>query len=523
MIHLDRQGSLPLYEQIYNYMKDAIESGLYEPGDRLPSIRQLAAENGVSRITVEQAYVQLAMEGYVKGHNRAPYEVLPLGEILYKSRLGYDADHHDKALLVTANKDKSNGSVSRKTSLGEDYVVNRTWKERELKGFTNDDMYYCRISERGRSLEGNEYHEGELQDAYPPRDFNFATGAMDPEGFDFSRWKRYVGYILREPRRLMSYGDELGEGELRHELGKYLREARGVRVHHDGVIISSGTQPSLQMVASLLKQRGLSQVAVEAQAPTMVRSVFDSYGYTVHSVSLQEEDCYSTLEDLGIEVLYCMPSHGDGAGRIMPIAQRRNLLHWAQRQEAFILEDDYDSELRYYGKPIPSLQSLDIHQGVIYLGTPSKVLPPSIRLSYVVLPPSLWDQFLLHRKAYRQSASVVEQLVWARYIKDGQWERQIRRLRKHYLEKSKYMVKLLRQYVSDTFTIEAPEGGVYVSITWKGDLLPRTLWHLARQQGCDVKVIHQGESREVLVSVSAIETDRLEEGIRRLGTAWKGL
>lgn len=477
MIVLDANAGVPMYEQVYEAVKVHIEQGLFRPGQRLPSIRAMAAQLGVSKITVEQAYLQLATEGYIQAHNRAPYEVLEIPQPL----VGY----YDGMTPINSTSDRTCGIVG---NLGEP-------KEDILLSVRSTPILY-----------------------------NFATGAMDPEGFDFKRWKRFIGYALRDTKRLMTYGQLEGEPELRSALNQYLQQARGVRASAERVLVTSGTLNSLHMIASLLQLQGKSKVAIDRQSPSFAKALWKDYGFSVLEVDTGDSQLIATLQATNVEVLYCMPSHGDSMGRIMTIQERTELLRWAQSQRAFIIEDDYDSELRYYGKPVLSLQGMDLQDCVIYMGTPSKVLPPSIRLSYLVLPVVLYEDFHKYRKAYGQSAGVLEQLAWAMYMDEGEWHKQIRRLRKHYLEKSKYFTSLLRHYLDDTYEVINPEGGVYAGIRKahnKGDVF-RTR---ALKAGCDIKVIDRDETGivEVLLSFSGIPTRDLERAVQVLAEAWKGL
>ena len=462
MIVLDANAGVPMYKQVYEAVKVHIEQGLFRPGQRLPSIRAMAAQLGVSKITVEQAYLQLATEGYIQAHNKAPYEVLEMPQPLF----GYD----EGMTPITSTFDRTCGIV------------------------------------------GN------------PILYNFATGAMDPEGFDFKRWKRFIGYALRDTKRLMTYGQLEGEPELRSALNQYLQQVRGVRATAERILVTSGTLNSLHMIASLLQRQGKSKVAIDRQSPSFAKALWKDYGFSVLEVDTGGPQLIATLQAANVEVLYCMPSHGDSMGRIMTIQDRTELLRWAQSQSTFIIEDDYDSELRYYGKPVLSLQGMDLQDCVIYMGTPSKVLPPSIRLSYLVLPVVLYEDFHKHRKAYGQSAGVLEQLAWAMYMDEGEWHKQIRRLRKYYLEKSKYFTSLLRHYLDDTYEVIDPEGGVYAGIRKarsQGDVF-RTR---ALAAGCDIKVIDRAETGivEVLLSFSGIPTRDLERAVQVLAEAWKGL
>lgn len=501
MIVLDANAGVPMYEQVYEAVKVHIEQGLFRPGQRLPSIRAMAAQLGVSKITVEQAYLQLATEGYIQAHNRAPYEVLEIHQPLG----GYGDTRKSEVGVL---------SSTRLTSIAQSLTDTMSQELEELTSY-RDGITICTVN--------HALYKGPNIQATPIL-YNFATGAMDPEGFDFKRWKRFIGYALRDTKRLMTYGQLEGEPELRSALNQYLQQARGVRASAERVLVTSGTLNSLHMIASLLQRQGKSKVAIDRQSPSFAKALWKDYGFSVLEVDTGGPQLIATLQAANVEVLYCMPSHGDSMGRIMTIQERTELLRWAQSQSAFIIEDDYDSELRYYGKPVLSLQGMDLQDCVIYMGTPSKVLPPSIRLSYLVLPVVLYEDFHKHRKAYGQSAGVLEQLAWAMYMDEGEWHKQIRRLRKHYLEKSKYFTSVLRHYLDDTYEVIDPEGGVYAGIRKarsQGDVF-RTR---ALAAGCDIKVIDRDETGvvEVLLSFSGIPTRDLERAVQVLAEAWKGL
>ena len=495
MIVLDENAEVPMYEQVYEAVKVHIEQGLFRPGQRLPSIRAMAAQLGVSKITVEQAYVQLATEGYIQAHNKAPYEVLEISRPL--------GGYYDKVTHTATTSNQTWASIDDTNHKPEKLT---SYRDRTERCIANSALYE----------ETNRLPHSIL--------YNFATGAMDPEGFDFKRWKRFIGYALRDTKRLMTYGQLEGEPELRSALNQYLQQARGVRASAERVLVTSGTLNSLHMIASLLQRQGKSKVAIDRQSPSFAKAVWKDYGFSVVEVDTGDPQWILTLEAANVGVVYCMPSHGDSMGRIMTIQERTELLRWAQSRKAFIIEDDYDSELRYYGKPVLSLQGMDLQDCVIYMGTPSKVLPPSIRLSYLVLPVVLYEDFHKHRKAYGQSAGVLEQLAWAMYMDEGEWHKQIRRLRKHYLEKSKYFTSLLRHYLDDTYEVIDPEGGVYAGIRKahnKGDVFRLR----ALKAGCDIKVIDRDETGivEVLLSFSGIPTRDLERAVQVLAEAWKGL
>lgn len=494
MLVLERSSATPLYEQIYQYIKGRIEGGQYEAGARLPSVRSLAGEVGVSKITVEQAYLQLAAEGYIKAHDRSPYEVLALpltGDTIFAGVSGVDS-LFQKSIAVKLGEGV--------TAIGPTNLPSQLAKQEALRA---SDM-----------------------DVTPTIQYNFATGAMDPEGFDYTRWKRYIGYVLREPERLLAYGDPQGELELRLQLAQYLNTARAVRTTAEQIIIGSGTQAMVMMIAALLKRAHITTVAIDHSALIGVTHIFKDYGFTVVTIDQHSESLITDLMNANVQALYCTPSHGDRQGRVMSAGRRKELLQWSKAVGSYLIEDDYDSELRYYGRPISSLQGLAREEHVIYLGTPSKVLPPSIRISYMVLPPSLWNDFLMYRSSYRQSASVMEQLVWARYMAAGEWSKQIRRLRKHYADKSKQLVSQLQIAFGDQAKAYLPEGGVYIGLSVYTTLGAADLLAKARQAGCDVRIeadiVTEGEVH-CLLSFSAIPTAKLHAAVTRLAAAWKGV
>lgn len=495
MLVLERSSATPLYEQIYQYIKARIEAGQYEAGTRLPSVRSLAGEIGVSKITVEQAYLQLAAEGYIKAHDRSPYEVLALpltGETIFAGVSGVDS------LFQKSRAVKLDESVTAETGMGKALSPSAG----------PDSLMASNVAVK------------------PVIEYNFATGAMDPEGFDYTRWKRYIGYVLREPERLLAYGDPQGELELRLQLAQYLNTARAVRTTAEQIIIGSGTQAMVMMIAALLKRAHITTVAIDHSALIGVTHIFKDYGFTVVTIDQHSESLIADLMSANVQALYCTPSHGDRQGRVMSVGRRKELLQWSKAVGSYLIEDDYDSELRYYGRPISSLQGLAREEHVIYLGTPSKVLPPSIRISYMVLPPSLWNDFLMYRSSYRQSASVMEQLVWARYMAAGEWSKQIRRLRKHYADKSKQLVSQLQLAFGDQVKAYLPEGGVYIGLSVYTLLGADDLLAKARQAGCDVRIeadiAAEGEVH-CLLSFSAIPTAKLHAAVTRLAAAWKGV
>ena len=279
MIVLDANAGVPMYEQVYEAVKVHIEQGLFRPGQRLPSIRAMAAQLGVSKITVEQAYLQLATEGYIQAHNRAPYEVLEIPQPLggYYDRVTHTAITSNQTWGSIGDRGESRQGVfsSMQPKSGPQSVTDDTNHNSEEPTSNRDSSMVC-IASRTLHQERNR----------PPHPilYNFATGAMDPEGFDFKRWKRFIGYALRDTNRLMTYGHLEGEPELRSALNHYLQKARGVRASAERVLVTSGTLNSLHMIASLLQRQGKSRVAIDRQSPSFAKALWKDYGFSVIEV-----------------------------------------------------------------------------------------------------------------------------------------------------------------------------------------------------------------------------------------------
>lgn len=455
MFPIQRNGKIPIYEQIYNGLRDDIETGILKAGSRLLSVRRFAETYGVSKITVEQAYGQLAAEGYIKAHNRAPYEVLP---IFVDGKINRQQSH--KSSKTTSNKSD------------------------------------------------------------PFIKYNFATGDMDPEGFDYKRWKKLINFILREPEELMSYGEEEGEEELREAIAKYLYDSRGVNTTANNIVIAAGTQILLHIIMSLLLKSGLKKINIASREQQVLTQAF----IRDRAVNIIDWDTAINSNKNRANVLYCTPSHSDHRGGVLSIGERLSLLKWAQENDSYIIEDDYDSELRYLGRPISAMHGLDKDGAVIYIGSVSKVLPPSIRISFMVLPADLYKIYQEHISMYRQTAGVLEQLVLAEYINRGEWSKQIRRLRKHYQEKSKYMVSLLKKAFGDKAHVTNPAGGVYVCLTLHSDCPVDELIERAEKAHCSVRFAEMEEGNPTfLLSFSSISTNKLQEAVNALATAWKGI
>lgn len=365
----------------------------------------------------------------------------------------------------------------------------------------------------------------EMIDNYKPR-YDFASGEMDLNGFDFSVWRRYVNKVLASKERLMGYGRSKGEDELRKEIVRYVR-SRGVECDCEQIIIGPGVQSLLNILCSLLKHTH-SSIAFEEPGFTTGRRVWNNWGYAIVPVRMRKEGIdIKELARSEVRAVYLTPSHQFPTGYIMPIGERMRLLSWAQQTDAVIIEDDYDSEFRYFGRPIPAMKGLDSSGNVVYLGSFSKVIPPSLRISYMILPNRLLELYERNSAMYNQAVSTIEQLTLAQYIADGHLERQIRRLRKLYYEKKLQFIDTIQRVFGDKVAIQDNESGLFIVLTVKCPGTSQTMFLKAMKQGCHVAPIenYYWETVEesfprVILYFSKIPVNKMEEATRLLKKAW---
>ncbi|MGE1061707.1 PLP-dependent aminotransferase family protein [Megasphaera paucivorans] len=380
---------------------------------------------------------------------------------------------------------------------------------------------------------GSEKEDGQKKPIYHPgtvrRSFfryDFGSGDMDMERFPLEVWRRYMNHVLSQPEYLMQCNDEQGVPELREILSQYIYQVRGVYASAESIIVGAGTPSLLGILTNIL--RSYSCIGVENPGFKLGREIFRNSGYDIFPFSVQNGMMdMDILEKNGIRLVYVSPSHQFPTGTIMPAGMRHRLLQWAEQMDGLIIEDDYDSELRYYGRPVPALQGLDTHGRVIYMGSLSKVLPSFVRLSYMVLPPRLLALYNEKRGLFRQGASVPEQCVLAAYIRSGEMARQVRRLRKDYQEKGNLMKELLLSAFGKDIEVSSLVSGVYCRVTLNSTYTAAELQYRAEKKGCRVLPIQafyetqeQEERKEFLLSFSKIPSHSLKQAITVLHDAW---
>ena len=419
MIAVDRKAPEALHRQIYDACRAAIVDGRLSPGQRIPSTRVLASELGVSRFPVLNAYAQLLAEGYVE------------------SRVG-------AGTVVTSSLPEQHTSSA---PAGRRLVAKR-------EGLRP-------VARRSSSIPGPEK---------PPWQRGrgaFALGEVAVDQFPLHIWANLVGRRSRKmDAQSLHYGDQMGSEILRETIAGYLRTARSLRCEAKQVMIVSGSQQAVEISARVLLDPE-SSVWIEEPGYRLARHTFTLTGCQLVPVPVDREglDVAAGIRKCRkARAAFVTPSHQFPLGVTMSASRRFQLLDWAQNTGSWIIEDDYDSEYRYESMPIACLQGLDTDARVIYVGTLSKVLFPSLRLGYVVMPPDLIEQFITVRRAMDIGPPGFSQEVLADFINEGHFARHIRRMRVLYRERRSALVESIRAELGSMVEIMGGEAGMHLTI-----------------------------------------------------------
>lgn len=301
-----------------------------------------------------------------------------------------------------------------------------------------------------------EIQENYLYDFYPAR--------LEKGSFPLKLWKRLFTKAINESLDFGGYTHSQGEFGLRVEITKYLRSSRGVKCNPNQVFICNGFADSMGLLAKMIKNKYKS-FAIEHPGYHMALKVFDSYGYKIDKIALDENGInLDKLKESNSKLVYITPSHQYPTGVSMPISNRLKLLNWAKEKDALIIEDDYDSELSYANRPIPSLQGLDKYDRVVYVGTFSKSLSPALRVSYMVLPNHLLDTYNTIFKYHDCSVSLMTQKTLEMFMKDGHWDKHLRKIRTSNKKKHNLMKEQLIKKLGSSMKIVSQGGGLGILI-----------------------------------------------------------
>lgn len=476
LIALDRQSSKPLSDQIYTGIRTAIETGRLRIGAPLPSSRSLARDLGVARSTVMLAYEHLRKEGYLDGAlgrvNRVSERVLP---------------SRRSAMRVLRRPDPAPLSLSRR-------------------------------GQRMAQMSFDGYH-GIME---TPRAFRTGVPALDL--FPIATWQKLLSRAWRRSSpRALGYGDPFGYAPLRRAIGQYLRSARGLLCSDDQILVTAGSQQAINLCAHLAFDPG---DAVWMEDPGYVGA---RHAFMVHEARLVPVPVDESGLDVraGIEaapdarLAYVTPARQLPLGVTMSLARREALLAWARSANAWILEDDYDSELRYASRPPAPLWSMDPNGRVVFIGTLSKIMFPALRLGYMVVPPGLADLFRRVRILSDMTSPYLLQAAMAEFIMEGHFERHIRRMRTLYQRRHELLTHLLKKRLGSRIEVANSEAGMNLVVWLPSHVDDRAVAAEAKQHDLDLLPLSEltmaHERRPgILLGFGGIQERDIVEGVDRL-------
>jgi GntR family transcriptional regulator/MocR family aminotransferase len=481
-LRIDPSSAPPLHDQVYDGIRSAILAGQLAANTRLPASRVLAQELAISRNTVMEAYAQLLSEGYIEGKiGSGTYVTHTLPDSILQSGV---------ASRVVARSERR--SPSRRGAL-----------------LAATPVSLSRDSGRPRA---------------------FRPGLPTFETFPFDIWARLMARHWRQvDADLLSYGDPAGYAPLRAAIAEYLIAARGVRCTPEQVIVVSGSQQGLDLAARVLLDPG-DKAWIEDPGYMGARGALASAGAELVPVPVDGEGLdlsQAAARCPAARLVYITPSHQFPLGVTMSLSRRLALLEWAQRTGAWIVEDDYDSEYRYTGRPLPALQGLDAEDRTVYVGTMSKTLFPSLRLGYLVVPADLAHAFIAAKSLMDRHAPSVEQAVLASFIAEGHFARHIRRTRMLYAQRQEALVKAAAQYLKGMLEVSPAEAGMHLVGYLPAGSDDLMVSRKAAELGVEAPALSlytQSPQRRcgLLLGYAAFNHGEIQDGVRQLARVLRG-
>lgn len=468
LLNLDTGAKQPLYIQIYTQLKDYIQTGQLAAGTRLLSKRQMSELNDISQNTVMNAYNQLLTEGYIYSIERSGYYVADV-ELLFKSPTS------------KSNKVKLSSPIA-----------------------------------QVHQFEAN--REATIEYRY-----NFTESVPDQRLFPFNSFKKIYHKILESnDSKFLHATHRQGLFELRITLQQYLSQSRGVPCQADQLILGPSSQYLIQLLTQLLPK--ITNIGMESPGYLGAHQLLTKLNFNLHPITLDEygarpEDLY----DSEVELFYSTPNHQFPTGSIMPLERRQSILEWANStSNRYIIEDDYDSEFKYSGRPIPPLKQLDNQDKVIYMGSFSRSISPGIRISFMVLPYSLLKEYQRTLSELTSSLNTLNQWLVFEFMESGHFERHLNRSRSFYKKKRELLIKSITTIDPKAKVIGA-DAGLYILLSPSLSFCSTKFKLMAEQSDILIKTladysfgdIDQDKST-LFLSFSSIPEDEFDSAIRLL-------
>jgi len=481
-ISFENRGKCGLCEYLYNSIKNQIIQGALKSNEKLPSKRTLAQNLGISVITVQNAYAQLISEGYIYSIEKKGFFVTDLKPF---------------------EKETENSTFEQTDKNSE-----------EFENCETDKIYRGKYEKKTKETESQKWFA------------DFGSNSTSYEKFPFNLWSHKMRQVLNsgDEKLLLRVGVK-GVLELRQAISRYLKEFRNMNVNPEQIVIGAGTENLYSMVVQLLGRNNL--FAVENPGYQKVLYVCKLNGAKAIPIKIDQQGIdINELENSKVNIVHVSPSHHFPTGIVMPIRRRQEILNWAQNAEnRYIIEDDYDSEFRFSGKPLPTLQSADKNGKVIYINTFSKTLAPSFRISYMVLPQKLLPDFEQKIGFYSCPVSSFEQFTLAKFIDDGSYGKHIIRMKNFYRNLRNSLISAIETSRFAKFcTIQEQEAGLHFLLTIESNFSPDELVHRLAEQKINMPMLNNfyynkttsNQTNTFVVNYSGIKKSRIPEIVTRM-------
>ena len=443
---------IPLHIQLFEQVKkDIIEN--YNVGDKLASIRKVASLYNLSRTTVESAYSQLVVEGYIESYPKKGYIVEDINTSSFQTTINLDNQKEEK----------------------------ETWL------------------------------------------YDFNPVGLSKNTFPIKIWKRLFNKYIDEDTDFGLYPNGQGEEGLRIEIAKFLSKLRGVNCHAHQIIIGFCFTNSMEILAKLLSNK-YNTLSIENPGYLISLNVFKSNNYNIKKIKIDKNGIsIRDLEKQNSSLVYLTPSHQYPTGVTIPISNRYKLLAWAEKNNGLIIEDDYDSELNYENRPIPSLQGLDKGGRVVYIGTFAKSLSPSLRISYMVLPEQILEVYNKCDAKIFSTVPLMMQITLEKFLSEGHWEKHLRKIRTTNRKKHNLMKYFLIEKLGDSMKIESQGAGLSILINPYINIDIKKLKYLAKKERIKiyfVKKVSGGDWDALRMGFGLFNDEEIELAVEMFSRIW---
>ena len=485
-IPLDRQSTVPLYQQIEDYLRQGILSGSLAPDTRLPASRQLARDLGINRITVENAYAELEMDGLIYSRMGSGTYVLPPNP------------------LLAFSKDKP----------GTPWPL---WQQSlEFQGGNSD-------SKSSTELARKATQRSQL--------ISFASGIGDSHLFPAEDFRKVLQTVMRRDGiAALDYGEPNGHAPLRETI-THILASQGLQTQAENVLITAGSQQALSLVSQVLLKPG-DVIMVESPTYSGALDLFRALGFRVVGVpvdrhGMQVEALEKLLQQHHPKLIYTIPTFHNPTGTCLSSQRRIQLIVLADRYNIPILEDDFVGDLRYEGRSQPALKALDPGGRVIYVSTFSKILMPGLRVGFMVTEGPIYDRLVNFKRVNDLATSTLIQRALEVYVTVGRYQSYLRRSSQIFHKRRDAMVSAIQRYLPADIHLDPPQGGLFIWLQLPDNLSSEKLLPLAWEEGADFAPGNSffpdgtGGRNWLRLNFAAQTPDRIEEGIKRLGKAVK--